>query len=266
MAVQVQNQPLRQRESGDVIVVHFTGCNVSLDEETTDGIRDQLLALANEPSESDLLFDFGNVDYLSSMMLATLISLHKMLLERGRQMTVANLTPHVHEVFRVTGLDKFLDLRSAEQDAGVASDNGQSSSYPGILIVDDETAVLRVLGARLHVEGFKVWLANSGRRAIELYGRHRDEIDLVLLDVQMPGMNGPHTLAELQSLNPSVPCFFMTGDPTPYTERTLMQMGALQVLQKPFAFTEVIDAFNHLTGRPPRCRRNRWIEIPWKGV
>jgi anti-anti-sigma factor len=260
MSVQVENQPPKQHDSGEAMVVHFTGCNVSLDEETADGIRAQLLALADEPNESNLLLDFGNIDYLSSMMLAVLVNLHKKLLERGRQLTVANLSPQVYEVFRVTGLDKFLDLRSAQQDANSASQAGHASS--GILIVDDDPTVRRVLGARLHVQGFKVWLAESGRRAIELYRQHQDEIALVLLDVRMPGMNGPHTLAELQNLNLSVPCFFMTGDPAPYTVETLLHMGAAQVLQKPFAFTEVIDAFNKLVGRPPRCPCNRWIETP----
>jgi DNA-binding NtrC family response regulator len=77
---------------------------------------------------------------------------------------------------------------------------------------------------------------------------------MVLLDVLMPGLDGPHTLARLQKLSPAVRCCFMTGNHTPYTEETLLQMGAVRVFRKPFAFTEVIDTLNQLASRPPRCR------------
>jgi hypothetical protein len=52
---------MKEGAGGDAIVVHLTGCKVSLDEETFYRIHDQLLALADEPSGSDLLLDFGNV-------------------------------------------------------------------------------------------------------------------------------------------------------------------------------------------------------------
>jgi DNA-binding response OmpR family regulator len=89
---------------------------------------------------------------------------------------------------------------------------------------------------------------------------------VVLLDVVMPGLDGPHTLAALQKLCPTVRCCFMTGSPTPYTEEGLLELGAVRVFRKPFAFTEVLDTLNELAGRPPRRRQDRWIETPWKGV
>ena len=89
---------------------------------------------------------------------------------------------------------------------------------------------------------------------------------MVLLEVRMPGMDGPHTLTALQKLCPTVRCCFMTGNPTPYTEEALLQMGAVRVFRKPFAFTEVIDTLNQVVSRSPRRRQDRWIETPWKGV
>src|SRR5262245_35798351 len=240
MALQVERPPMKEGASGDVTVVHFTGCNVSLDEETLDRIHDTLLALADEPSESHLLLDFGNVDYLTSSALGTLVSLHKKLLARGRHMTVGNLSPQVHEVFAVTRLDKFLDLRLAGQEDGPAAQEGPFGSPPGVLVVGDETAVLGVLAARLRTEGYKVWSAGHGRQAVELYQRHREAIAVVLLDVPMPGMDGPHTLTALQELCPTVRCCFMPGSPTPSTEEALLQTGAARVFREPFAFTEAI--------------------------
>jgi anti-anti-sigma factor len=266
MGVQRECPSMNEGASSDVIVVHFTGCKVSLDEETLYHIHDQLVGLADEPSESDLLLDFGNVEYLTSTALGTLVCLHKKLHACGRHLTVGNPSPLVHEVFTITKLDKFLDLRLAGQEVEPVAQDGQSGSPNGVLVVDDETAVLGVLAARLRIEGYKVWVAGHGHQAIEFYLRHRDEIAVVLLDVLMPGLDGPHTLTALQKLCPTVRCCFMTGNPTPYTEEGLVQMGAVRVFHKPFAFTEVIDTLNQLACRSPRRRQDRWIEPPWKGV
>ena len=210
MAPQFERLPMKEGASADVTVVHFTGCKVSLDEEALYRIHDQLLALADEPSESDLLLDFGNVEYLTSTALGILVSLHKKLLARGRYMTVGNLSPQVYEVFAVTRLDKFLNLRLAGPEDDPPSPDGPFGSPPGILVVDDETAVLCVLAARLRTEGYTVWLAGHSQQAIELYQRHREEIAVVLLDVLMPGLDGPNTLVALQKLCPTVSCCFMT--------------------------------------------------------
>jgi anti-sigma B factor antagonist len=266
MSLQLKPMPRNEDTGRDVTVVHFTGHKVSLDEETLSCIKGQLYALADERTESDLLLDCGNVEYLSSMALGTLISLHKKMLARGRQMTVVNLCPQVHEIFAVTRLDKFLDLRLAEPEGEPVAQNGHRDSPTGVLVVDDEPPVLSVLATRLRIEGYKVWLAGHGHQAIELYQRHREEIAVVLLDVLLPGLDGPHTLIALQKLCPTVGCCFMTGNPKPYMEEDLLQMGAIRVFRKPFAFIEILDTLNHLVGRSPRRRQHRWIEIPWKGV
>ena len=266
MALQLERPPIKEGAPSDVIVVHFTGCNVSLDEETLDRIHDQLLALADGPSASDLLLDFGNVEYLSCKALSTLVILHKKLLAGGRHMTVGNLSPQVHEVFAVTRLDESLDLRLAGQADEPAAQGGQVGSPAGVLVVGDEMAALGVLAARLRLEGYTVWLAGHGRQAIELYQRHREEIAVVLLDLLMPRLDGPRTLTALQELCPAVRCCFVTGDPTPYTEEALLQMGAVRVFRKPFAYTAVLDTLNQLAGWSPRRRQDRWIDTPWNGV
>jgi anti-sigma B factor antagonist len=87
-------------------------------------VQDELLALADEASVLDLLLDFGNVDYLTSTALSMLVSLHKRLRAKGRHLTVANLSPQVHEVFAVARLDTLLDLRLAERATPQASQDG----------------------------------------------------------------------------------------------------------------------------------------------
>src|SRR5262249_14691480 len=104
----------------ELTVVHFAGSRVTLDAETLSCIRDELLALADEPSKSQLLLDFCNVEAVSGRALGTLVSLHKKLIARGRHMTIRHLTPHVHEVFAIPRLDRLLCLRPAENSERTA--------------------------------------------------------------------------------------------------------------------------------------------------
>jgi anti-anti-sigma factor len=261
MVLPFDPSPPQEQPAEELTVVHFTGNNVWLGEETLRHIHDQLLALAEGPDPPALLLDFGNVEYISSMALGTLVNLHKQLLARGRHLSIRNLNPQVLEVFTVTRLDKLLELRPA--DGGEAIAEGCRAGPPaGVLVVDDEEAVRKVLALWLRRQGFEVLVAAHGQQALELYRQHRHELAVVLLDVLMPGLDGPHTLAALQQLNPNVCCCFMTGNPRPYTEEALLQLGALRVFHKPFAFTEVLDTLVPLASRASRRRRDEWIEIP----
>ena len=109
----------------------------------------------------------------------------------------------------------------------------------GILIVDDEPGVRGVLKVAMSEQGFSVWLAASGPEALDLYRRIHEAIDVVLMDVRMPGLDGPETLAALQNLDPQVRCCFMSGELGKYTEERLLDMGALAIIPKPFQLEEV---------------------------
>lgn len=114
-----------------------------------------------------------------------------------------------------------------------------------------------LLKLALERRGFAVW------EALELYRRNRDEIDVVLLDVQMPGPDGPQTLAALQQLNPDVLACFMTGDAGTYTESDLLARGALHVFNKPFSASGLAMSVHALllaateTANPDRVLQRR---------
>lgn len=110
---------------------------------------------------------------------------------------------------------------------------------PGVLVVDDQEFIRFMLNTALSKQGFAVWLAADGQEAIEIYGRHSQDIDLVLLDVRMPGLDGPQTLAILERLDPKVRCCFMSGDLGSYTYPELARPSVVQVLAKPFRLDEV---------------------------
>jgi anti-anti-sigma regulatory factor len=113
MAWQLECPPRKECVSEKVIVGRFTSYKDSLDEKTSCPICNELLALVNDGTDSDLFLDFGNVKYLTAQMLGTLVIVNKKLRNKERHLTVGNLAPLVHEVLTVMKLDKVLDLRLA---------------------------------------------------------------------------------------------------------------------------------------------------------
>lgn len=105
---------------------------------------------------------------------------------------------------------------------------------PGVLVVDDEEGIRKLLARALPCHGFAVWVVPDGREAIGVYEEHRARIDLALLDVQMAECDGPQTLVARREIAPDVRACFMTGDPGPHTVQSLLALGAVAVLEKPF--------------------------------
>jgi CheY-like chemotaxis protein len=106
---------------------------------------------------------------------------------------------------------------------------------PEVLVVDDSPMVHLLLKAVLPRHGLAVSGASCGEEALEIYRRRRDAISLVLLDVHMPGMDGPQTLSALRQLDPAVRCCFMSADSGDYSVEELMGLGGMAFLAKPFS-------------------------------
>jgi CheY-like chemotaxis protein len=121
-----------------------------------------------------------------------------------------------------------------------------TSLRPEVLVVDDDEPVRTLLELGLRRCGFTVRMAANGREAVEMYRRHRDDIAAALLDVQMPGLDGPGTLVALKGLDPDLPCCFVTGDPGTYEVEDLLALGASCVLYKPFRLGEVVEVVRQL--------------------
>jgi CheY-like chemotaxis protein len=113
-------------------------------------------------------------------------------------------------------------------------------STSGILVVDDEPGVRSFLQRGLALNGFRVWLAAEGEEAIRTYQDHHDSIAVVLMDVCMPGMDGPTTLAALRSVNARVRCCFMSGGAGDYSGEELLAGGASHLFAKPFSLVEAV--------------------------
>jgi CheY-like chemotaxis protein len=116
-----------------------------------------------------------------------------------------------------------------------------SPHKPEILVVEDEAGVRTMLDLALRHYGFAVRLASSSQEAVELYERHHRGIAVVLLDVQMDGLDGPATLAALKKIDPDVRCCFMSGHTGKYSTEELLRMGGSHVLPKPFVSLSLLS-------------------------
>jgi CheY-like chemotaxis protein len=121
----------------------------------------------------------------------------------------------------------------------------------GVLVVDDEHLVRIMLQLGLERDGFDVWLASNGREAIELYRKEGENIAVVVLDVRMPGLDGPATLDVLRELNPGVRVCFISGDLGDYKPEALLQRGAAYVLTKPFHLNQLAHVLRLLAHGVP---------------
>jgi CheY-like chemotaxis protein len=126
---------------------------------------------------------------------------------------------------------------------------------PLILVVDDEPAVRRMLELQLRRLGYRAAVAEDGPEALALFRALRGEVALVLLDVQMPQMNGPATLAALQQIDPAVRCCFMSGFPenlVPHQSEDASSLGMVEILDKPFRLDQLEALLRAAVGPPLR--------------
>lgn len=103
-----------------------------------------------------------------------------------------------------------------------------------ILLVDDEPLVIHTMEAILKSLGYHTLSAVNGREALSVYAANRDRIDLVILDMIMPELNGEQTFHELRKMNPAVRVIISSGYLQEHNIPDLLDMGILGVLQKPF--------------------------------
>jgi DNA-binding NtrC family response regulator len=101
------------------------------------------------------------------------------------------------------------------------------------LVVDDENLIRWALRERLEAAGFEVIEAENGRQAIESFS---ECVDLVLLDLRLPDLDGLSVLDRIQRSRPGAPVILMTAFGTPETVRRALANGARRVVDKPFDY------------------------------
>jgi DNA-binding NtrC family response regulator len=107
-----------------------------------------------------------------------------------------------------------------------------------LLLVDDERSFVEPMQKRLGVRGFEVRMANSGPAALAELAR--EAIDVVVLDVKMPGMDGIETIRAIKERHPLVEVILLTGHANLEASLEGMALGAFDYLLKPVGIDELV--------------------------
>ena len=103
-----------------------------------------------------------------------------------------------------------------------------------ILLVDDEVMVLDMSQTLLERLGYRVITANSGMQAIDLVRQLDNQIDLVILDMIMPGMNGEQALESIRYMHPKMPVILASGYTLDYQFQEIINTESIKFIQKPY--------------------------------
>jgi DNA-binding response OmpR family regulator len=108
------------------------------------------------------------------------------------------------------------------------------STKKRILVVDDEVDFVKMLQARLRIEGYEVLVAEDGIKGVQIARRERP--DLIILDIMMPGMDGHtvHDTLKKSTLTWSIPVIYLTAKTGQADELRAMEKGARYYLNKPY--------------------------------
>jgi PAS domain S-box-containing protein len=107
-----------------------------------------------------------------------------------------------------------------------------------VLLVDDEEMIIDVGQAMLEKLGYRVFAAQSGQRAVEAVTEMGKEIDLVILDMIMPGMDGGKTFDRIREIQPEIPVILSSGYAINGQAAEIMRRGCNGFIQKPFNISE----------------------------
>ena len=122
-----------------------------------------------------------------------------------------------------------------------------------VLVVDDEPAVLKVTQMLLQRRGYQVVACRSAEEALSWL--EREIFDVVLSDVQMPGMGGIGLLRAVHEQDAELPVILFTGNPTSEAAAAAQELHAFQYLTKPVAYVELDEVVADATNSSRRSAR-----------
>jgi DNA-binding NtrC family response regulator len=123
---------------------------------------------------------------------------------------------------------------------------------PGVLIVDGDHWVRVMLQLGLQRNGFDVWSASNDLEVLDLYLECGFLVDVVLLDITQPNLNGPRILDGLQGLNPDVLVCFMVGEHGVSKPEAWLGRGTGCFITKPFYVDRLAEVLRPFSGNSRR--------------
>ncbi len=121
-----------------------------------------------------------------------------------------------------------------------------ASTRSTVLVVDDDVAVREMMLAALQNKQRDVLTAASGEEALEIV--KKAHVDLVLLDLSMPGLNGVDTFREMHTIQPGLPVVIVTGYPDSDLMARALEIGPFTVISKPVEIHQIQKTVDRIVG------------------
>jgi signal transduction histidine kinase/ActR/RegA family two-component response regulator len=135
--------------------------------------------------------------------------------------------------------DVYLPVSDKELLQSVHTRSGLVKGSGTVLLVDDEEMIIDVCGAMLENMGYLVIAARNGAQAVDAVRQKKHAIDLVILDLIMPGMNGGQTFDLIRDIQPNMPVILASGYAFDGLTTKAMKKGCNGFIQKPFNFSDL---------------------------
>lgn len=134
-----------------------------------------------------------------------------------------------------------------------------------ILLVDDEAIILNVAGDMLKTLGYTVITAQDGLTVVDLYRRHQNQIDLVILDMVMPDKNGGEIFDEIKKINPRARVLLSSGYSLNGQATKIIERGCDGFIQKPFSIGDISRQLRKILDQEPHeqtPRKSAQVPLP----
>jgi DNA-binding response OmpR family regulator len=117
-----------------------------------------------------------------------------------------------------------------------------------VLVIDDEPNVRTLIDILLSRQGFDVVLADNGWKGLQLY--RQEHPDVIVLDLNMPELNGVTVLKQIRTVDLRTPVIILTGDSSPETERHVRALGVSEFILKGSSLGFLGDTLKRLLKAP----------------
>ncbi|MCB9366642.1 MAG: PAS domain-containing protein [Calditrichaeota bacterium] len=139
-------------------------------------------------------------------------------------------------------LPRSMESRYEDEGKKPVAHNVSLGGQETILMVDDEPVILELGREVLEQFGYTVITADDGQEAVDAFRQRRDQIDMVIMDLRLPRMNGEEVVALMLSEKPDIPVILSSGLPESESHYRNINLGSVAFIQKPYRPSELLAA------------------------